>query len=436
MNTTISEVLSFVTENDVKFIRLSFCSPFGVQKNISILAEQLKSAFINGVSFDATSVEGFEGFVGSDLLLFPDPSTLTMLPWRPDPGSVIRFYCDIKTPQGDPFILDSRYILKRVLQRCSDMGYTCSIGTECEFYLFLTDENGSPCYDTLDYGGFFDIAPLDKGENIRRDICLNLETMGLHPKTSYHEKGPGQNEIDFRSSDAQNSADNFLTFKSVVRAIAARSGLYASFMPKPLPHSNGSGLHINLSLSKGGQNIFDSSSGEMRAVAGSFVAGVLEKAPEMTMFLNPTINSYERLGKFSVPRYCSWSHDNRPQLIRIPQTSPENARMELRSPDPTTNPYTAFALVIAAGLDGIENGLSLPAAVGGDLDTKTTDNLRTLPADLQQAINLADKSDFIRGVLGEEFVSRYIGAKNEELRLFESCENTEEFYTWKYFKYL
>ncbi len=439
MNTTTAEIMRFVRDNDVKFIRLSFCNPFGVQKNISILAEALESAFKNGVYFDASSVAGFEYYTASDLLLFPDPTTMTMLPWRPDPGSVIRFYCDIKTSDGRDFEMDSRYILKKVLKRCSNMGYTCNIGTECEFYLFLTDDSGKPSYDTLDYGGCFDISPLDKGENIRREICLCLETMGLSPKTSYHEKGPGQNEIDFTKSDAQSSADNLLTFKSVVRAIAARNGLYASFMAKPLPHQNGSGLHINISLSKEGKNVFCSGTDSQTDVAGSFIAGVLEKSPEMTLFLNPNINSYKRLGSFSVPRYVSWSSNNGAQLIRVPKADPESARMELRSPDPTTNPYLAFALIISAGLDGIERGLSLPSAIDSDLRNASDDitsKLSALPCDLSQAIAVAGESDFIKNIVGEQFFTHYVNMKNEELSAFKNFEDEQEFYTQRYFKYL
>ena len=306
MNTTANEVLQFIEENDVKFIRLGFCDLFGIQKNLSIMPNQLLEAFEHGISFDASAIRGFREVKESDLLLFPDPSTLTVLPWRPGPGRVVRFFCDIKNPDGSPFAHDSRYLLKKVVQRCKSRGYVCKIGAECEFYLFKTDENGDPTDITLDGGGYLDISPLDKGENIRREICLNLEEMGINPESSHHEQGPGQNEIDFQYSDALACADNLLTFKSVVKAIAARNGYFASFMPKPLPQEAGSGLHVNISLEKNGLNIFKDFVDGRQGITDSFIAGILERTPEITLFLNPLCNSYERFGSFEAPKYVSW----------------------------------------------------------------------------------------------------------------------------------
>lgn len=439
MTSTENEVLDFIRKNDVKFIRLGFCDIFGTQKNISIMPEELESAFKNGISFDASAIEGFGDVTKSDLLLFPDPATITILPWRPGPGRVVRFYCDIKNPDKTDFTRDSRYILRQTLKRCEEMGYVCKIGAECEFYLFKTDENGEPTLNTLDNGGYFDMAPLDKGENIRREICLDLDEMGLKPETSHHEQGPGQNEIDFRFDDALSSADNLQTFKTVVKAIAQRNGLYASFMPKPILNQSGSGLHINISLSQNGFNIFQNKNEKHSKVSESFIAGILNKTPEITLFLNPTANSYERLGKNKAPKFVSWSHQNRSQLIRIPAAIGERVRMELRSPDPAINPYLAFALIIGAGLYGVENELALPAPVDADLftaDKNITQNLIRLPATLDEAIYLAENSEFVNNIIGNDVSAEFINTKKEEAAMFNKCENKESFYKEKYFKFI
>ncbi|MDR1836167.1 MAG: glutamine synthetase family protein [Treponema sp.] len=433
---TVSEVLEFVKENDVKFIRLSFCDLFGFQKNISIMADELKTAFENGVSFDAHAIRGFRDVTQSDMFLFPDPATLVVLPWRPGPGRVIRFYCDIKNPGGSTFSHDGRLVLKQAVQRAGEMGYSCKIGAECEFYLFKTGENGEPSGVTLDRGGYLDIAPLDKGEDIRREICLTLEEMGIMPETSHHEQGPGQNEIDFKSSDALACADSLQTFKSTVKAIASRNGLFASFMPKPIADAPGSGMHINLSLSQNGQNIFKNVSNGHSDIAESFIAGILSRTPEITLFLNPLANSYERLGKLEAPKYVSWSHQNRSQLVRIPAASGEKVRMELRSPDPSLNPYLAFALIIAAGLDGVENKTSLPPAVDADLyaaNESATKNLTLLPDSLDKAIALAEKSGFIKSVIGDEMLLKYLHIKKAEAGDFAFAKDKAAFYKERYF---
>lgn len=436
MNTTVNEVLQFIRENDVKFIRLGFCDIFGLQKNISIMPDELAQAFEYGISFDASAIRGFQDVTKSDLLLVPDPATLTVLPWRPGPGRVVRFYCDIRNPDGSPFVRDCRYLLKRIVGRCESMGYVCKIGAECEFYLFKTDEDGRPTEVTLDNGGYLDISPLDKGENIRREICLCLEEMGIKPESSHHEQGPGQNEIDFKYSDALTCADNMMTFKSVVKAIAARNGLFASFMPKPIPDAPGSGLHVNISLSQNGLNIFKGLAQGNTDLSGSFIAGILAKTPEITLFLNPLCNSYERFGKFEAPKYVSWSYQNRSQLVRIPAAIDERVRMELRSPDPSVNPYLAFALVIAAGFEGIKENLALPPAVDADLymeDESITGRLTPLPGSLSQAVELAGNSPFVRNVVGEELLSRYIAFKKEEAAAFEAAGDKTAFYRERYF---
>lgn len=439
MNSTVSEVLEFVKQNDVKFVKLGFCDMFGFQKNISIMTKELESAFENGVSFDAHAIRGFRDVTQSDLLLFPDPTTLTVLPWRPGPGRVARFFCDIKDPQGHPYSHDSRYILKSVVKKCEEMGFTCKIGTECEFYLFKTDEHGNPTSITLDRGGYLDIPPLDKGEDIRREICLTLEEMGIRPESSHHEQGPGQNEIDFRFGDALECADNFLTFKSVVKAIASRNGLYASFMPKPIMDTAGNGMHINLSLAQNGSNVFRNTNEDLSVVAESFIAGILKKTPEISLFLNPISNSYARLGKFQAPKYVSWSYQNRSQLVRIPSATGERVRMELRSPDPAVNPYVCIALIIAAGLEGIKSKLPLTPPVDADLytaDKKITDALEPLPDSLDKSITLAENSEFVKSVVGEEFLAKYIAAKKEEAAAFNAADTKSEFYRERYFNYI
>jgi glutamine synthetase len=437
MNSTVNEVLQFVKENDVKFIRLNFCDIFGRQKNISVMADTLQSAFENGVSFDAHAIRGFNDITRSDLLLFPDPATLSVLPWRPGPGRVVRFYCDIKNPDGSGFAHNTRALLQRIAERAAQMGYVCKTGAECEFYLFKTDEDGAPSNVTLDNGGYLDIVPLDRGEDIRREICLSLEDMGIQPEASHHEQGPGQNEIDFRFSDVVESADNLQSFKSAVKAIAARNGIFASFMPKPLADAPGSGLHINLSLSVNGRNIFKNSADGHSDAAESFIAGILARAREMTLFLNPLANSYERLGKFDAPGYVSWSHRNRSQLIRIPAASGDNVRMELRSPDPSANPYLAFALIIAAGLDGIESRMPLPPALDADLytaDAGVTKPLAQLPDSLAAAIAIAENSVFVKNVIGEELAVKYIAIKKTEAADCAAAADKAAFYRDRYFK--
>ncbi|MDR0303064.1 MAG: glutamine synthetase family protein [Treponema sp.] len=439
MKITANEVLQFVRENDVKFVRLNFCDIFGLQKNISIMADGLQSAFENGVFFDAHAIRGFKDITRSDLLLFPDPATLSVLPWRPGPGRVVRFYCDIKNPDGSVFAHNTRDLLKQIVERAARMGYACKTGAECEFYLFKTDEDSAPSRATLDNGSYLDIAPLDRGEDIRREICLSLEEMGIQPEASHHEQGPGQNEIDFKFSGPVESADNLQSFKSAVKAIAARNGLFASFMPKPLPDAPGSGMHINISLSENGQNIFKNTAEGHSNTAESFIAGVLARTCEMTLFLNSLANSYERFGKLEAPKYVSWSHQNRSQLIRIPSALPENVRMELRSPDPSANPYLAFSLIIAAGLDGIENNIKLPPAVDADLykaDTGITKSLEQLPDSLDAAIALAENSKFVKSVIGEELTAKYIEIKKAEAADFTAAKDKAEFYTQRYFSFV
>ena len=383
-----TEVLEFVKEEDVKFIKLAFCDVFGKQKNVSITDNELSRAFKTGVAIDASAIKGFGDEAKSDLFLHPDPSTLSILPWRPEHGRVVRMFCDITYPDGTPFECDSRLILKTAVKTAEKQGLSFAFGSEMEFYLFNLDEKGNKTNETYDTAGYMDVAPEDKGENIRREICLTLEQMGIYPESSHHEEGAGQNEIDFRYSDALTAADDAITFRQVVSAVANRNGLYADFSPKPLDEQAGNGFHINVSVKPGGEDNLK-----------YMIAGILEKAPAMTVFLNPTDNSYKRLGKLKAPRYVSWSEENRSQLVRVPAASGEYRRAELRSPDPASNPYTAFALIIRAGLYGIENKLELSEALDVNLykaDEKVLSKLQRLPSTLKDAKVIAITDDFIK----------------------------------------
>lgn len=379
---TAREVYDFVRQEDVKFIRLAFCDVNGKQKNISITPDELPRAFSDGISFDASAIKGFGDEVGSDLLLFPVPSTLNILPWRSSHGNVIRMFCSMKYPDGTQFEKDSRMILQRAVDAAAAKGVSVQLGAEFEFYLFNTDEKGMPTDEPFDRAGYMDVAPEDRGENARREICLTLLEMGIKPESSHHEEGPGQNEIDFRYSDAMTAADNAMNFMTVVKAAAQRNGIYADFSPKPLPGESGNGLHINMSVK--------TADGEDHTNA--FMAGILAHIKEMTAFLNPTEDSYKRLGEKKAPKYITWSPENRSQLIRIPAAKGEYRRIELRSPDPTANPYIAYALLIMAGLDGIERELTAPEAVNVNLykaDSSVTEPLDRLPASLDEAIAVA-----------------------------------------------
>jgi glutamine synthetase len=438
MTNTMKEVLQFTRENDVKFIRLAFCDIFGVMKNISIMPEELPRAFESGISFDASAIESFMNVDESDLLLFPDPTTLSVLPWRPSHGRVIRLFCNIKYPDGKPFEGDLRYLLKEAVTRAERIGYQSKIGVECEFYLFKLDENGNPTLNPQDDAGYFDIAPWDRGENVRREICLTLEEMGVTPESSHHEKGPGQNEIAFKFSDALTAADNFTTFKSVVKTIAARNGLYASFMPKPLQSESGNGLHINLSLTKNGDNIFNDASIEAGSPAAGFVEGILRRIPEITTFINPITNSYARLGHYGAPRYITWSYQNRAQLMRLITDRQERSRIELRSPDPAINPYLVYMLLLNAGLEGIEQGHALRDPVNLTLteEDHETDLLASLvlPETLSEAVKLSENSTFIRGLLPEITFEKYVGQKRGECDAYAQGGATHQFDLKQYFQ--
>lgn len=383
------EVAQFIMEEDVKFIRLTFCDVFGKQKNISIMPDELSRAFTQGIAFDASAIEGFGDETHSDLLLHPDADTLMILPWRPEHGKVVRMFCSITYPDGKLFECDTRSILKRAVKDAEEAGLSFSFGSEQEFYLFKLDDNGERTNIPYDNAGYMDIAPDDKGENIRREICLTLEQMGIRPESSHHEEGPGQNEIDFRYSDPLTAADNAQTFQAIVKTVAGRNGLFANFSPKPIKDKAGNGFHINMSVksSDGSDNLYD------------MIAGVLNKISDMTAFLNPSEESYERFGRSKAPGYISWSSENRSQLVRIPAAEGRYRRAELRSPDPTANPYLAFALIIYASIHGIQNKLDLPPAADINLykaDNDTLSKFQKLPETLKTACNIAASSEFIK----------------------------------------
>lgn len=381
--------MQYVQEEDVKFIRLAFCDVFGKQKNISIMANELSRAFEYGIAFDASAIAGFADESRCDLLLHPVPETLMPLPWRPEHGRVVRMFCSISYSDGTPFECDTRSLLQKAMDDAEKAGFEFLFGAEQEFYLFQLDEDGKPTKIPYDEAGYMDIAPEDRGENIRREICLTLEQMSISPESSHHEEGPGQNEIDFRYSDAITAADNAVTFQTVVKTVARRNGLYADFSAKPLENEPGNGFHINMSVrpSKNSDNLC------------YMIAGILEKVEEMTVFFNPTENSYKRFGQSKAPGFISWSNENRSQLVRIPAAVGEYCRAELRSPDPTANPYLAFTLMIYAGLYGLQNKLDMPNATNINLykaDSETLAKFRKLPANLSSACKIAATSEFIK----------------------------------------
>ena len=401
MKYTKEEIIQFAVEEDVKFIRLAFCDIYGKQKNISIMPDELDRAFDFGIAIDASAIAGFGGDVHSDLLLHPDADTLMILPWRPEQGKVARMFCSISYPDGKPFESDTRSLLKKAVEAADEAGYKFFFGAEQEFYLFKLDEYGNPTKQPYDNAGYMDIAPEDKGENIRREICLTLEQMGINPESSHHEEGAGQNEIDFRYSDPITAADNVITFQNIVRTVANRNGLCADFSPKPLENNPGNGFHINLSVKAkdGTKNLLP-----------YMIAGVLDKVEEMTAFLNPVEKSYERLGYNKAPKYISWSSENRSQLVRIPAAIGEYRRAELRSPDPSVNPYIAFTLMIYSGLYGIQNQLDLPIVADFNLfnaDKETLSKFKSLPQSLEDAKRVARSSEFIKKYIPKSIFDIY-----------------------------
>ncbi len=436
---TKQDIMRLVEEEDIEFIRLQFTDMFGTLKNVAITASQLEKALDNKCMFDGSSIEGFVRIDESDMYLYPDLNTFEIFPWRPQHGKVARMICDVYRPNGTPFEGDPRYIFKKVLKEAADMGYTFNVGPECEFFLFHTDDEGRPTTISHEKAGYFDISPLDLGENARRDIILTLEDMGFEIEASHHEVAPAQHEIDFKYTNALKAADNMMTFKLVVKTIAKRHGLFASFMPKPVYGVCGSGLHINMSLCKDGVNIFNDHSAEngVSKEAYQFIAGLMKHMKGMTLVANPIVNSYKRLiPGYEAPVHITWSEGNRSPLIRIPSTRGTNMRIELRSPDPAANPYLLLASCLAAGLDGIRNELPIPKSVEGNIYEMSKNELEergieAIPSNLSKACHYFEDDEFMKQVLGEHVHAKYLDAKRKEWNRFR-----EQVTEWEIEEYL
>ncbi|MEH7413966.1 type I glutamate--ammonia ligase [Neobacillus drentensis] len=423
------DIQRMAKEENVKFIRLQFTDILGTIKNVEIPISQLEKALDNKMMFDGSSIEGFVRIEESDMLLYPDLNTWVIFPWTAEKGKVARLICDIYTPEGKPFEGDPRNNLRRVLKEMEELGFTnFNLGPEPEFFLFKLDQKGEPTLELNDQGGYFDLAPTDLGENCRRDIVLELEEMGFEIEASHHEVAPGQHEIDFKYADALTACDQIQTFKLVVKTIARKHGLHATFMPKPLFGVNGSGMHMNLSLFKNGENAFFEPTGnlEMSDTARQFIAGILKHAPAFTAVTNPTVNSYKRLVPgYEAPCYVAWSARNRSPLIRIPASRGLSTRVEVRSVDPAANPYLAMAVLLKAGLDGIKNKLTPPAPVDRNIyvmskEERIEEGIIDLPATLAQALDQLSQDEVIVAGLGEHIFEHFVEAKEIEWDMFRT----------------
>ena len=416
------DVLNMAQEQDVRFIRLQFTDMFGVLKNVAITAAQLEKALDGELMFDGSSIDGFVRIEESDMYLKPDPSTFTVFPWRPQEGAVARLICDVYNPDGTPFIGCPRNTLKRVLDEAAAMGYTVNVGPEAEFFLFLVDDKGKATTITHDKASYFDLTPVDLGENARRDMVIALQEMGFEVEASHHEVAPGQHDIDFKYDDALITADKIVTFKFVVRTIAQRHGLHATFMPKPVFGIPGSGMHTHISFFQNGENVFydPNDKRQLSETSYYFIGGLLKHARAFCAITNPNVNSYKRLvSGYEAPVYVAWSEKNRSPLLRIPARRGIGTRVEVRNPDPSTNPYLALAAVIKAGLDGIKNKVKPPEPTDRNIyDMNEEERKRlgipSLPSNLQEALDELKDSTVIREALGEHLFSRFINAKTIE----------------------
>ncbi|HEX3038359.1 MAG TPA: type I glutamate--ammonia ligase [Oscillospiraceae bacterium] len=423
---TKSDIIKMIDDNNVKFIRLQFTDIFGSLKNVAITTSQIEKALDNKCMFDGSSIEGFVRIEESDMYLRPDLDSFVIFPWHTQHGSVARLICDVYKPDGTPFEGDPRYVLKKTVQEAEKMGYTFNVGPECEFFLFNTDEFGHATTVTHDTASYFDLGPSDLGEDARRDICLNLEEMGFEIEASHHEVAIAQHEIDFKYSEAMHSADNLITFKMVVQSVANSHGLCATFMPKPIFGESGSGMHTNMSLFKDGQNAFydpNSKSG-LSHIAYNFIAGIMAHIKGMCAITNPLVNSYKRLVPgYEAPCHIAWTASNRSALIRVPATRGSGTRVELRSPDPACNPYLEFAVLLAAGLEGIKQDLMPPEPVSANIydmnsEERAANNIDNLPTDLSDAIKQMKDDSFIANILGEHVFNKYTEAKGKEWNSF------------------
>ena len=430
-NYTREEILQMVEEEDVEFIRLQFTDMFGAIKNIAVTARELPRALDNRCMINGEQVAGMDMEKGSDLYLSPILDTFAILPWRPQQGKVARMICDLYFPDGTPYKNSPRYILENVAGKAQEEGYTCYIDPECEFFLFHTDDNGNPTTVTHEQAGYLDISPLDLGENARRDMVLTLEDMGMEVESSHHEAAPAQHEIDFRYGEIRKIADCITTFKMAVRIVAKRHGLHATFMPKPKAEANGSGMHIQFSLIKNGENVFECADrpGELSEEAYYFIGGLLAHSKEMALITNPLVNSYKRLVPgYDAPTELTWTENNQNSLVRIPVTRGEGIRVELRSPDASANPYVVLAVCLAAGLDGIKNKITPTKSSNLAAQDQQAEHL---PETLKESIDYFESSSWVKEVLGEEFCRQYVAAKkNEWLRY------TRQVTDWEIAEYL
>jgi len=438
-NYSREDIIKEVEERDVEFIRLQFTDMFGHLKNMAITKSQLEKALDNQFRFDGYCIDGIDEEGKSDMCLYPDLSTFEIFPWRPQQGKVARLICDVYNSDGQPFEGSPRYILKRAIEHAKEMGYTFEVGPECEFFLFHMDENGLPTTITHEQAGYLDISPLDLGENARRDMVLSLEDMGFEIEASHHELAPAQHEIDFKYDEALCTADNIMTFKMAVKTIAKRHGLHATFMPKPKANQNGSGMHLNMTLRKDGVNAFVDEKDELglSKEAYYFIGGIMKHIKGMTAITNPIVNSYKRLiPGYEAPVYVAWSHTNRSPLIRVPAQKGDHTKVELRSPDSAANPYLALAVCLEAGLDGIKNKIMPPKSVDTNLfkisyEECVQRGIEVLPLTLSQALEEMEKDEFVKQVLGEKFVNRYIEDKTREWEQFK-----QQVTPWEIEKYL
>jgi glutamine synthetase len=415
------QVLRKAKDHDVKFIRLWFTDILGFLKNFAITAEELEEALEDGIGFDGSSIEGFVRIEESDMVAMPDPSTFQLLPWEPKENAVARMFCDIIRPGGKPFEGDPRYVLKRNLKRASDMGYTFYVGPELEYFYFK-DASGT---EPLDYGGYFDMTPLDLASGLRRETVLTLNEIGIPVQYSHHEVAISQHEVDMKYTDALTMADNVMTYRAVVKQIALKHGVYATFMPKPVFGINGSGMHVHQSLFKGNQNAFFDKDNKyhLSKFAKCYIAGLLKHAPEITAITSQWVNSFKRLVPgYEAPVYICWGTRNRSSLVRVPEYQPgkeESTRIELRSPDPACNPYLTFAVMLAAGLEGVEKGYELPEPVEEDIfrlsaEERERRNVGTLPGSLGEAIQIMEGSELVRNCLGEHVFYSFLRNKKAE----------------------
>ena len=425
-NYTREDILQLVEEEDVAFIRLQFTDIFGMMKNMAVTVSQLEKALDNRCMFDVSSVEGLSCEEDSDMYLYPDPRTFEIFPWRPQQGKVARLICDVYRPDGTPYEVDPRYVLKKAIAEAAEEGYTMNVGPECEFFLFHTDDDGLPTTLTHEKAGYFDVGPLDLGENARRDMVLTLEDMGFEITSSHHEIAPAQHEIDFRYDEALVTADNLMTFKMVVKTIAKRHGLHATFMPKPRTETYGSGMHINLSLNRNGVNAFQSADDKngLSREGYYFIGGLMKHIKAITCITNPTVNSYKRfVPGYDAPVYIGWSSKTRGPLIRVPSGRGENTRIELRSPDSTANPYLALAVLLMAGLDGIRNKIEPRHSIDRNIQKMTRQQreelkIDELPRTLKDAVDELEKDEFIQQVLGKDLVEKIIRARRKEYQAY------------------